>query len=842
MAIDINRVLLLGGGPTNIGNENELDAATLARLSALKKNGTKVIYVDNNPFSVTAEEIQPANIYVKEVNFANVTNIINKEKPDAIMATTGGLNAMQVAWQLVESGILKDNNIKLLGIKPKNLQVTMDNEQLRSLLKEINENIIASKIISDEQGAIDFVRDVGLPVIVKPLSSNHDTNRFICNTEEELEDALSKSFSYSYIEHVSIEQSIVGYKEIEMVGVRDQKGDKVLVSGLEDMDPIGIHSGDSIIFAPTQTLINEEYQTLRTATFRIMDSLGITGCCHIQFALNSETSNYFVTKVSPFFTRSTLLAEKASGYPISFISAFLEMGYLLTEIKLPSRFNKFTPFMEPTSDHIVVKIPVWPFEDVPETDKHLNTMMKSVGSTIGIGRSVEEALMKAMHSSQFSPRDILPSVTNMDEDELINQLIHPLSSRILILMEALRRGYSTDELAELTKIDSFYFYKMRQLIRAQDYVNAHPLTKHAVDVGHQYGLGDGMLAQLWHVNISSIRQINLESNFNVTFKQLEPSAGEMIQDTNIYYSSYELENESEPFEEKSALVIGRGGNQLGPNSAADYYTSEILITLHHCGFKTIIMNNNPNAVSLISQLSNKQYIEPIQLGNILNIIELEKPDVVFLPGNRHFLARELVRRNNRHMKIVVLPADQKIATFNARQATNSVITFVDGKDVLPITTFSFLNDDSDRHLSKIINFKEPMETWQQDESTLFDEAKERIDSEKWQGLVEVLFDRNETGHFDFVGIRPTRITQTALLSKTTGINWVAILVRKYIGKLDVNQVKDALNNRNPQRFAIMKAEFPFKKIGSPKLIGNNHQEVGSSLTFENFSSGSRANL
>ncbi|WP_243673912.1 ATP-binding protein [Lentilactobacillus kisonensis] len=315
---------------------------------------------------------------------------------------------MQIAWQLSESGVLSSNNVTLLGIKPADLRKVIDNQKLRELLTEINERVIASRIVADDNEAMDFVREVGFPVIVKPISASHDTSRFICNNTDELEDALDVSFKRTYIKRCSIEQSIVGYKEIEMVGVRDVNGNKMLVSGLEDMDPIGIHSGDSIIFAPTQTLINEEYQALRTATFRIMDSLNVTGTCHVQFAQSRTDSNYFVTKVSPFFTRNTMLAAKATGYPVTYVSSFLELGYSLTEVKLPAKYSKYLAFMEPTMDHVLVRIPLWPFRDINDVDQHLNTLMKSVGSTIGIGRTVEEAIIKSMHSSQFSPRDILP--------------------------------------------------------------------------------------------------------------------------------------------------------------------------------------------------------------------------------------------------------------------------------------------------------------------------------------------------------------------------------------------------------------------------------------------------
>lgn len=831
MAIDINKVLLLGGGPTSIGHENELDAAAFERLIALRKTGAQIIYVDDNPFSVTSEEIQPANVYVQQVNFKNVVNIIEKEQPDAIMATTGGLNAMQIAWQLSESGVLSANNVTLLGIKPADLRKVIDNQKLRDLLTEISEKVIASKIVADDSEAMDFVREVGFPVIVKPISASHDTSRFICNNTDELEDALDVSFKRTYIKRCSIEQSIVGYKEIEMVGVRDTNGNKMLITGLEDMDPIGIHSGDSIIFAPTQTLINEEYQALRTATFRIMDALNVTGTCHAQFAQSRTDSNYFVTKVSPFFTRNTLLAAKATGYPLTYVSSFLELGYTFTEIKLPTKYSKYLPFMEPTMDHVLVRIPLWPFRDINDVDQHLNTLMKSVGSTIGIGRTVEEAIIKSMHSSQFSPRDILPSVSKVDDDDVINQLIHPLASRILILMEALRRGFSVDELSELTRIDRFYFYKLNQLLRAQDYVINNPMSPHSVQVGHKYGFGDGMLAELWNVNISEITRMNRNTKQPVTYKEIEPSAGEFIEATNIFYSSYELENESQPFSGKTALVIGRGGNQLGPNSAADYYTTQILTSLKKAGYKTIIMNTNPNAVSLTPQLSDKQYIEPIQLGNILNIINVDQPDVVFLPGNRHYLSKQLKQFTG--LNVVVLPPDQKVAVYKEQEATAAVDLFIQDDEIIPVTTLSFFNHNNRLDLHHINDYQEPMSHWETDEQPLIKQAISSVDPTEWQGLVQVLFDQSGS-EYTCTGIRPVRITETAFLTKTTGVNWINVLVRKYLGLLDMESLREQLRPAEHKRYSIMTAKFPFKELQSNRQEGTTKQEVGASLSFKNF--------
>ena len=832
MPLDIKKILIIGSGPTNVGIENEFDASSFERLAALRKTGAKVLLIDNNPFSVTAEEIQPADVFVSEINFKNVVNVIEKEHPDAILPTIGGLKALQIAWQLFESGVLEDNNITLVGVRDANLAKIVENVELKRTLTDINERTIESVIVANEDEAMDFVRKVDFPVIVKPISTNHDTSRFICNNSEELDEALEVSFKRTYIKRCSIEQSIVGYKEIEMVGIRDNQGNKMLISGLEDMDPIGIHSGDSIIFAPTQTLLNEEYQKLRNATFKIMDALNITGTCHVQFAQHRMENSHFVTKVSPYFTRNTALAAKVTGYPISYVSTFLELGYSLTEIKLPGRYNKFMGIMEPTTDHIVVRVPIWPFEDIEDVDQHLNTIMKSVGSTIGVGRTVEEAIIKALHSSQLSPRDVLPSVSKVNDDELINQLIHPLASRMLILIEALRRGFSIDELSELTKIDKFYFYKLNQLLKAQDYVSNHPLSEQSIEIGHKYGFGDGMLAELWNVSISTILRMNRNVSHKVTFKEVEPTGGELVENTNIFYSSYETENESHPFvDEKVALVIGRGGNQLGPNTGSDYYTSQILIQLRKSGYKTIIMNTNPNAVSLTPSISDKQYIEPIQLGNILNIIELEKPDIIFLPGNRHFLSNQLKKFED--LNVVVLPPDQKNSLFNDTIASDAVDLFIDGDQVMSITTVSFSNPQGKNQLKFLTQLQIPMTNWKQDSADLVNLAINEVNPNDWQGLVQVLFNKADN-KFNLIGIRPITITETTFLSKVTGIDWISVLVRKHLGVVSTSFIQDELHSFTHKRFAYLNAVFPFEALQSRLTDGTIAQESGARISYKNF--------
>ncbi|KPN81228.1 Carbamoyl-phosphate synthase large subunit [Apilactobacillus kunkeei] len=822
----IKKVLILGGGPSKIGSETELDAAAFQMMTALKKNGVQVLVIDNNPFSLTLSEVQPANVFIKEINLKNVLDVIKKESPDAIIPIAGGLRAIHVTQELLNQGILSDLGVRVLGISKESLKVINNPDKMKIAINSIDEPAVPSKIVRSDSEAFEVVREIGFPVNIKKVNHKESTERIICNNAEELSDMLEHEFEDDSV--CIIEKSIVGYKQIETVAVRDQTNTKILISGLENIDAVGVHSGDSIVISPVQTLGDIEYQSLRTATFKMMDLLNIVGLCHIQFALDpNDGSNYYITKINPMINSSSALAARSTGYPLVYVCTNLLLGNSLPEIQLHANYHRLTPIMEPTLDHVVIKMPVWPFDNVPEANQHLNTTMKSVGSTIGVGRTVEEAMLKALRSSQFSPRDVLPSMYEISSDELISQLIHPKSDRLLVLIEALRRGYQVDELEELTKINQFYFYKLKELLDVEELIIKEPMKLSTIEVAHDHGFGDGMMAETWHQPIEKVRELYHAAGEYPTYKAIEPSAGEFDQNIRSFYSSYEIENESSQESEKTALVIGRGGNKLGPNTAADYYTAEMLIQLHRIGYKTIVMNNNPNALSLSPQISDKQYIEPIQLGAILNIIELEKPVRVFIPGNRHFLLKQLKKYTN--LNVQVLPPDQETGVVLPKDVTYALNFFVTQDESYFISTEKLIsNNKSD--LDYVTAYETPYvlddEALQRD----IEESKSHIQSSNWIGLVQILFNQNKKGESEYVGIRPLRLTETIFLSRATGINWVRALVRFYTKRLDINELMKNMPDMS-NRVTHMQATFPFKQLNVKVDHANSSQEVGAKIKF-----------
>lgn len=826
MVNQIHKVLIIGGGHTDIGHETELDGVIYQTIQTFQRLGIKTLLLDNNPYSISLESVQPSNMFIQSVTVDNARKIIEKEQPDAILPTIGGLLAIRVTQELLETGVLGENEVRILGMPPLALQQISNPALTQQFLTQINQPVIRSQVVKDFDDAFDVLRDIGYPVIIKSVSPWGDANRQLCENEDQLDSALESGFEQSRIHQCVIEQSVVGNKEIEMVAIRDKSGTKLLISGIENMDPIGIHSGDSIMFVPTQTLTDREFQTLRDATLSIIQALKITGVLHTQFALNSETHSYYVTKISPYFDRSVSLAAKATGYPLAHVIANLATELQLAEIKLPDNYAKQIALMEPTVDHVVAKFPLWPFEDVPSADDHLNTVMKSVGSTIGIGRSTEEAMLKALRSSQLSPKDVLPQI-KLNDNELIDQLIHARSTQIFALVEALRRHYQVDELSELTKIDPFYFYKIKHLIKIETETIANPMDAKTLEKAKYFGFGDGMIAGMWQVSIDAIRTFAKESQILPTYKAVEPTAGEFDKVSTIYYSTFETENESKKLEAKSALVVGRGGNQLGPNTSADYFTVSLLNQLRKADYKTIIINTNPNALSLIPQLSDKQYVDPIQLGDLLNIIELEHPEVIFIPGNRHYLTRELKKRR---LPVVVLPPDQEAGVELSEQANLELSLFVTDDEVTPIELVRLLSGDHSNQLDQVSGFKTPPTLSEDEQNLIITQAVAEAKKRNLRGLVQVLFLQSQD-QVKFTGIRPARLTEIAFLNKVTGVNWIRILVQQKLGLLSPDSLATFKLNLHPDRVVLMQFNYPFNQLRVKNQAGSSQQQVGAEIAF-----------
>ncbi|WP_234002757.1 ATP-grasp domain-containing protein [Lactobacillus sp. CBA3605] len=640
----LQKVLIIGAGHNDIGREGQHDAAVTQIGQAIHKLGIAVILVDNNPFSVAAENNFADKVYLEPLTVAALTKIIEAEQPTGLIASLGGIQGVNLVQGLIRNNVLKNNQVRLLQWDTETIDMVVNPALMSNRLRALGQPVIASQVVASQVEADQVVKAVGFPVIVKAVAPRIETSRQLCEDEDDLAVALSHGFKLSAVKQCIVEQSIVGYKELEFVGMRDVKDTALLVSGMENFDPVGIHSADSIIFVPTQTITDQEYQQFRSATLKIMRALHLVGACHIQFALDPTTQHYYVIKVTPYFDRTMALAARATGYPIAMIAASLMVGVSLAEVKLPANYRKQTALIEPVLDHIVCRIPVWPFNVLKKVSHQLDTVMESTGSVIGIGRSTEEALLKGLRSTDESRYHVIANrPQNYSEGELIQRLIHPQAGRMLVLLEALNRGYQIDELAELTKIDAFYFYKLRHIIEIEEALRAHPLDVHALGRAKYFGFTDEDAAAAWNVEPSKVSHFAIENEIQPTFKEVEPTAGEFTEQTNTYYSTYEFDNESQPIAERSALVIGSGANRIGTNHANDYLISQLLFYLKKADYRPILINANPNSVAMTPQLATKRYIEPKQVSDILNVLAIEKPSVIFTTYHDYRLGQQLTQ-------------------------------------------------------------------------------------------------------------------------------------------------------------------------------------------------------
>lgn len=765
------RILILGDGPNGFGHESELDAATYQTLLVLKRRGLDAVYLNNNPYSFSMDNACGATVIAGDPSDpAVVRQVIESENITTLLVTVGGLTAMRTVEELIAHDYLDDKQINVLGTPLTTVRLINNPSLMNQALRDLGEPVIQSQVASDTSAAFDFARQVGFPVIVKSVAPKGEGDRVLAETADQLDGALTAAFDRSRTKQVIIDQSIVGLKEVSFEVMRDIRGTELLLGATEDMDPVGIHAADSIELTPIQTLTDREYQKLRQAAFRVARQLHIVGVLHVQFALDPAADRYFIMKVNPYYDRVSALLARASGYPIAQVAANVMTGVPLPEVKLPTGFAKRTALIEPVLDHVVVRFPIFAFDEAERrgvsVDRQLTTVQKSVGTTLGIGRSVEEALIKAMRGAHYHDRDFaFDALAKLSDNALIQQLIHPLDNRIMLLLEAIRRGYQSDELAELTQINEFYFNKLRHIYELEIDVAAHPHDNHWLAQAKYYGFSDGLIAQLWHTHADAIMNAAQAAGIQATFKTVEPTAGEFSEAVPAFYSTYELENESSPLSDQAALVVTTGPFRLGDGAAGDYVMSTVVSELHQQGIKTIVVNNNPNAISLIPQLADKQYLEPQEISDIMTLVDLERPKWIFVPGNRLKLIGAL---RLHHENVVVINKDKALNPVQDGAHFLSRIVYHSNK----------IGVNDPQEVGQLA-YDQPIHTLKAQPQGIPGIAAEP-GAMRHSGFYSTLFSAF-SGHSRMI-TTALPFTELALLNKGTGINWIRLLVRAVINK------------------------------------------------------------
>lgn len=622
---DIKTIVVIGSGPIIIGQAAEFDYAGTQACLALREEGYEVVLINSNPATIMTDKEIADRVYIEPLTVEFISRILRKERPDALLPTLGGQMGLNMAIALNETGILDELGIELLGTRLSAINKAEDRDQFRELMRELNEPVPDSDIVHTTQEALDFADSIGYPVIVRPAFTMGGTGGGLCDNEKELRDIVGNGLKLSPVNQCLIERSIAGYKEIEYEVMRDSDDNAMVVCNMENIDPVGIHTGDSIVIAPSQTLTDKEYQLLRDASLKIIRALGIEGGCNVQLALDPNSFDYFVIEVNPRVSRSSALASKATGYPIAKLAAKIAVGLTLDEMKNPVTETTYAQF-EPALDYVVAKIPRWPFDKFETGDRTLTTQMKATGEVMSIGRTIEESLLKAVRSLEIGVSHIqLAELDHLDDDQLINKTVKAQDDRLFYLVEAIRRGYPVEELASLTKIDLFFLDKLLHIVEIEQRLTEGRWDLDLLAYAKSYGFSDWKIAELWNATEDEISQFRVMHELLPVYKTVDTCAAEFESSTPYFYSTYEEEQESLVTDKQSVLVLGSGPIRIGQGVEFDYATVHSVKAIQEAGYEAIIMNNNPETVSTDFSISDKLYFEPLTVEDVMNVIQLENP-------------------------------------------------------------------------------------------------------------------------------------------------------------------------------------------------------------------------
>ncbi len=648
--------MVIGSGPIVIGQAAEFDYSGSQACRSLRAEGLRVILVNSNPATIQTDPEMADAVYVEPLTVPFLEKVIAKERPQGILSGMGGQTGLNLSSELAERGVLANYGVELLGTKLGAIQAGEDREKFASLMRSIGEPIPRSRAVSDLTAARAFAEDVGFPVIVRAAYTLGGSGSGVAHNPEELEHIVGLGVAYSRIKQVLVEESVLGWKEFEYEVMRDAADNCITICNMENLDPMGIHTGESIVVAPAQTLSDQDHQTLRSAALRIIRALGIEGGCNIQFAVHPKSGEYRVIEVNPRVSRSSALASKATGYPIARIAAKIAIGMSLDEIPNPVTGKTLASF-EPTLDYVVTKIPRWPFDKFRTVDRRLGTSMKSTGEVMSIGRTFEESLLKAVRSLEVGHVGLDPDPRT--DAELREDLEHPTDHRLFAIAEALRRGWGLEKVAGLTAWDPFFLRKIRGIVEMEKRLQDSRPTRRLLAEAKQMGFSDSQLSRLLKQSETRLRA----HRPRVAYKMVDTCGGEFEAETPYFYSTYEPTSEIEKQDRRKVLIVGAGPIRIGQGVEFDYCCVQGIFALREAGVTAIIANNNPETVSTDFDISDRLYFEPLLLEDILNIIDVEKPDgvIVQFGGQTSInlavpLQKELARRRSR-TKILGTPAD-----------------------------------------------------------------------------------------------------------------------------------------------------------------------------------------
>lgn len=625
---DVKKVLVIGSGPIIIGQAAEFDYAGTQACRSLREEGIEVVLVNSNPSTIMTDADIADRVYIEPITLPFVTEVIKKERPDALLATLGGQVGLNMAVQLAKAGVLDEYNVKLLGSSLHAIQHAEDRELFKEAMEEIHQPVPESEIFEELEPAVEFANRIGYPVIIRPAYTLGGTGGGIAHDRYEMEEIANRGIKLSPINQILVERSVAGWKEIEFEVMRDSADNCIIVCSMENVDPVGVHTGDSIVVAPTQTLTDQQFQMLRTASIEIIRYLKIEGGCNVQYALDSRTNHYYVIEVNPRVSRSSALASKATGYPIAKVAAKIALGMHLDEITNAITGNTKACF-EPSIDYVVLKFPRWPFEKFTLADRQIGTQMKATGEVMAIDRTFEGALIKAMRCLEVGEGYI--HLAKLDNQSLydIRCLLHRVDDeRLYVIAEALWRGIEPEEINRITKIDLFFLYKIKNIIDAEERLRKEGLNEDTLRNAKRIQMPDSAIAHFIPQSEKEVTRLKKKLGIHPDYKMVDTCAAEFEAHTPYYYSTYGQEDEVKPQGSNSVVVFGSGPIRIGQGIEFDYCSVHASWALRKAGKKSIVINNNPETVSTDFDTSDALYFEPLTEEDVMEIIEKEKPEGV----------------------------------------------------------------------------------------------------------------------------------------------------------------------------------------------------------------------
>lgn len=625
---DVKKVLVIGSGPIVIGQAAEFDYAGTQACRSLREEGMQVVLVNSNPSTIMTDSDIADAVYIEPITLQFVTEVIKKERPDALLATLGGQVGLNMAVQLAEAGVLEKYGVKLLGSSLHAIKHAEDRELFKEAMEKIHQPVPESEIFEELEPAVRFADSIGYPVIIRPAFTLGGTGGGIAHDRYEMEEIANRGLKLSPINQILVERSVAGWKEVEYEVMRDSADNCIIVCSMENIDPVGVHTGDSIVVAPTQTLTDGQFQMLRTASINIIRYLGIEGGCNVQYALDTRSNQYYVIEVNPRVSRSSALASKATGYPIAKVAAKVALGMTLDEITNAVTGDTKACF-EPSIDYVVCKFPRWPFEKFTLADRQIGTQMKATGEVMALDRTLEGSLLKAIRSLEVGEGYL--HLAKLDSQSLydIRCLLHRTDNeRIFVVAEAFRRGIEPEEINRITRIDLFFLYKIQNIIHMEKRLIKEGLTEETLVAAKKIQITDKVIAKLSDTTIKAVRAMKKKMNLHPDFKMVDTCAAEFEAKTPYYYSTYGSEDEVQPQGNKSVVVFGSGPIRIGQGIEFDYCSVHASWALRKAGHKAIVINNNPETVSTDFDTSDALYFEPLTVDDVMEVIEKEKPEGV----------------------------------------------------------------------------------------------------------------------------------------------------------------------------------------------------------------------